>query len=141
MESEYTSVSRLRFHPKRYGRVRGRLQHHRDSGFQVSVTRCLFSLFPVPGYLRPRAIPTPLLHFTLFYLFPRAIFHHRFSSFSIQRHLSSVSYFSDSSLSSISFQHFFQRFKVFIGKEVLKCIFIYCTVKSRRILTFVWKKR
>lgn len=63
------------------------------------------------------------------------------SSFSIQRHLSSVSYFSDSSLSSISFQHFFQRFKVFIGKEVLKCIFIYCTVKSRRILTFVWKKR
>ena len=94
MESEYTSVSRLRFHPRRRGMgggrswPAGRLQHHRDSGFQVSVTRCLFSLFPVPGYLRPRAIPPPplllrpaasiLLSFTSRCPSLRAIFQHRF---------------------------------------------------------------
>lgn len=39
-----------------------------DSGFQVSVTRCLFSLFPVPAYLRPEALHDASTHCAV--LFP-----------------------------------------------------------------------
>lgn len=58
----YTCVLGLRFHRKKYGArlleaIRKRQQ---DSGFQVLVTRCLFSLFLVPGYLRPQAVHSGL---------------------------------------------------------------------------------